>query len=228
VNLHGRTGPGNRAGHDRRKPIRPKYKQTLPEFTKKTIRRWQALKLPLTLDFYQVRSERDEAIKAVGTVYFATTDLLTGIIGRPSRDVRRRWDGLTVDYDIAPRSGISESRCERVNSTVKDWGWLHWTAVEPGGRPKPKRGVYRFSSQPIDEKENGERRGRAAIRVWTDEVYKVMGLYAELCFIRKKISDAIAARKNCRAGINQMPVSPLVVALVESLSVPGTQRGPPE
>ncbi len=232
ANLYGRTGSGNRCGHDRRKFVKAKYKQTLPLFILKVRRRFEALALPLTLDFYCLRSERNEAMKAVGSVQICATDILTGRIGRPDRKVRGRFNGLSVDYDLAPSSEISESRTERVLSTFKDLGWQHWHAVEPGHRRKPKRGIYRCASQPIEEKANGERRGRPAIRQWTDGFFKALGaeIYAELMFLRKKISDANAAREKYMesAGATQVPVRPLVVALAESICVPGTQRGPPE
>ena len=151
----------------------------------------------------------------------ARTDVLTGRIGKPDRHDARRWKGLSVDHDLAPMSETGESRVERVVGSFFDWAWLHFDE-RPAGRRKTKRGYIRCSSQPIDHQPNGDYRGRAAIRVWTPEVWRWLGLGPALAEARHALQlGAERARLN-----KSVAVAPVVSALAESLSDP-TARPPP-
>jgi hypothetical protein len=147
--------------------------------------------LPLLLGRAR-RSELTETARAVLPVMLARTDIASGRIGKPDRTDPRRFAGLAIDHDLAPLSGISESRIERFIGTLEDWDWLHWQAAPPGRR-KAKRGYLRCAAQPIERRANGERRGRAAIRVWTDEVFRFLGLWVALCEARARRARATAA-----------------------------------
>jgi len=175
--------------------------------------------LPLLLGRAR-RSELTETARAVLPIMMARTDIASGRIGKPDRNDTRRFVGLAIDHDLAPLSGISESRIERFIGTLEDWDWLHWQAAPPGRR-KAKRGYLRCAAQPIDRKTNGERRGRAAIRVWTDEVFRHFpGLWVALCEARAKRARAAAA---AAAGRRRA-----VVALVGQVADASTLTDPRE
>jgi hypothetical protein len=171
---------------------------------------------------YARRSECVEAVQAIGPTMAARTDLASGRIGKPDRKDPRRFVGLAIDHDLAPLSGISESRTERLIGTFTDWGWLHFHALKPGRR-KARRGFLRCAAQHVETKPNGERRGHAAVRVWTREVWRYYGLLACLTewLQRRSLSAAKAIANTAR-----VPVGPLVGQLVAALSDP-TARPPP-
>ena len=226
-NKHGRRGGGNRCGHDRRRFIRPRFKDSIPQFLRIAIERLRGIALPLvesTLPFrfpHAPRSERAEAIRAVGAVALGRTDIVSGRIGRPSKRDRRRFNGLSIDHDLAPLAEVSESRTERTISTYEDLGWLHWTAAPAGGR-KTKRGFLRKASQPVERKD-GRFRGRAAVRVWTPKFWDDLGLTAALAeAVLKRAQSAAMDDANKR-----VPVAPLVAQLVDALTLPDPDARPP-
>jgi hypothetical protein len=222
ANLYGRTGSGNRCGHRRKNFVRPDRKEELPRILLLASMRLRSLALPLLLGRYARRSELEEAVKAVGDVMICRTDLLTLRIGRPDRKRPRKFHGLSIDYDLAPLADISESRVERVLGTFEDWGWLHWVPVKPGRR-KAKRGFLRCAAQPIDKTKTGERRGRAAIRCWTPEFFKALGLGVAMHDARQHRAAEISRA----ADVVRVPIRPLVASLAESLSVPDPDERPP-
>jgi len=224
ANLYGRRGPGNRCGHDRKHHIRPFYKRTLPDPIVKLARRVQAIDMPLLLGRYARRSECVEAVRAVLIVMVGRLDLLTWRVGRPDRKRRGKFNGLSVDYDLAPESEISESRVERAIGTMMDWGWIAWTACKPGGR-KARRGFLRCSAQPIEKTSAGERRGRAAIRCFTEDFFRFFGMLTELRTVAaKRHADA-----KKQADVVNVPIAPLVAELAELVDhlAPGVRPRPP-
>lgn len=203
--------------------MRVRWKENLPPIVQELCRRMQQRPPPLLLGRYARRSELVEAVQAIGPIMASRTDVRSGRIGKPDKTDRRKWVGLAVDHDLAPLSGISESRSERTIGTFKDWGWLHFQVIKPGRR-QAKRGFLRCSSQPIERMPNGDRRGRAAIRVWTDEVWRYYGLTPALAEARLKLSQA--AQK--QAAAMTVTVRPLVAQLVDALWDPtSTPRPPP-
>lgn len=228
-NVHGRRGRGNRCGHDPRRFIRPAVKDTLPPFIRMSQGALRRAVLPLiesTLPFrwnHAPRSERAEACKAVGIVALGRTDIASGRIGRPSKKDRRRFDGLTIDRELAPLAEVSESRVERVIATFTDWGWLHFKTAKPGRR-KARRGFIRRAAQPID-REDGRFKGRAAVRVWTEKFWRDLGLWAALAEAQQKRKQAAAA-----ARANLAPaLDGLVDRLVDTLAAetPDRRERPP-
>lgn len=183
----------------------------------------QEWKPPLMLGRYARRSELVEAVQAVGPVMASRTDLKSGRIGKPDKQDPRRFKGLAVDHDLAPLSQISESRTERVIGSFTDWGWLHFHVV-PCGRRKAKLGFLRCASQQVDTKPNGERRGHAAVRVWTDEVwryYKLLPLLTEWLLACKLSVQRALANKT------QIPTAPVLAQLAAALSDPDSAARPP-
>ena len=178
---------------------------------------------PLLLGRYARRSELVEAVQAIGPIMASRTDCASGRIGKPDRKDPRRFVGLAVDHDLAPLSTISESRTERTIGSFTDWGWLHFHVVPPGRR-KAKRGFLRCASQHVETKPNGERRGHAAVRVWTREVWRYYGLLATL--VEWLQARSLSAAKAI-ANTSQVPAGPLVHQLADSLSDPDAARGPP-
>ena len=203
--------------------MRVRWKSNLPPIVKLLAERMSTRPPPLLLGRYARRSELVEAVQAVGPTMAARTDWRSGRVGKPDRKDPRRFVGLAVDHDLAPLSGISESRTERVLGTFTDWGWLHFKAVNPGRR-KARRGFLRCASQHVETMPNGDRRGHAAVRVWTDEVYRHYGLLPALAEARLKASRAAE-----QATANkQIPTGQLVAQLVETLWDPtSTPRPPP-
>lgn len=212
-NKYGRRGPGNGCGHDRRNFIRPKIRRNLPDLIAWAIEAFNARPLPSQLMFrFASRSERDETIRALVLVMLASTCVVTKRIGRPSRKNRGEFEGLTVDYHLAKETGISESRIERGVATLKDWGWQPFETDARGRRR---------ASQPIDETETGERRGRAAIRVWTAEFWRDLGISQTA--IKQAVAKYIA---NVERVPDDVDVAPLLSRLAEDLSLP-RERPPP-
>ena len=219
-NRYGRRGPGNRCGHDRRRPIRPEVKGALPNLLRIAAERLARLALPRVeseLPFHFAgapRSERAEAVRAVGAVMLARTDIVSGRVGRPRAGDPRHFDGLSVNHDLAPLSQISESRTERVIATFADWGWVHYREVA-AGRRLSSDGKLRLAAQPIERTADGFR-GQAAIRVWTPAFWAALGLTVAL-------AEAQAARqreeKKAKA-IGATPLRTLVRALADAHSSP--------
>jgi hypothetical protein len=184
--------------------------------------------LPLLLGRYARRSELREAVRTVGPVMMSRTDIDSGRIGKPDRHDARRWIGLSVDHDLAPLSDNGESRVERVVGSFFDWNWLHYDE-RPAGRRNTKRRdsngqkVIRCSAQPIDHHPNGEHRGRAAIRVWTDEVWRWLGLMPALAEARLALK---LARQRATAN-KRVDVTPVVAQLAAALSDPDPSARPP-
>jgi hypothetical protein len=172
---------------------------------------------------YARRSELVEAIQAIGPVMASFTDIRSWRVGVPDPADRRKTKGLSVDHDLSRLSNISESRTERTIGTFTDFGWLHFQVVARGRR-KAKRGFLRCASQQVDVTPSGEHRGRAAVRVWTDELwrhYKLTAMIAEA-----RLALAQAAQK-ALANVS-VPVDPLVSQLVAALWDPtSTPRPPP-
>lgn len=224
-NRWGRRGGGNRCGHDPRHPVRARpWKQNIPKPARLLARAMQERPLPLMLGRYARRSELVEAVQAIGPVMASRTDCASGRIGKPDKKDPRRFVGLAVDHDLAPLSGISESRTERVIGTFTDWGWLHFHAV-PRGRRKAKRGFLRCASQQVDKKPNGERRGHAAVRVWTAEVWRYYKLLPTLAEWLQRRSLSV---RKAVANMAQVPVGPVVAELAATLGDPtSTPRPPP-
>lgn len=183
----------------------------------------QELAPPLMLGRYARRSELVECVQAVGPIMASRTDCASGRIGKPDRNDPRRFVGLAVDHDLAPLATISESRVERVIGTFTDFGWLHFHAVKPGRR-KARRGFLRCAAQHVETKPNGERRGHAAVRVWTREVWRHYGLLA--CLVEWLQARSLSARKAI-ANTAQVPVRPLVDQLVTALGDPTSAARPP-
>lgn len=178
---------------------------------------------PLMLGRYARRSELVEAIQAIGPVMASRTDCASGRIGKPDRKDPRRFVGLAVDHDLAPLSQISESRTERTIGTFTDFGWLHFHAVKPGRR-RAKRGFLRCAAQHVETKPNGERRGHAAVRVWTREVWRYYGLLATLVeWLQARSLSAARAIANTA----QVPAGPVVAQLAAALSDPDSAARPP-
>jgi hypothetical protein len=200
----------------------PRAKGTLPKIIRIACERMARVQLPLLLGRYARRSELREAVRTVGPIMMARTDVLTGRIGKPDKHDARRWIGMSVDHDIAPLADKGESRVERVLGSFFDWAWLHFDE-KPAGRRKTKRGFVRRSAQPIDHQPNGEYRGRAAIRVWTAEVWRWLGLGPALAEARLALK--LGAQR--AAAAKGRPVAPLVAQLAESLSDPTQARPPP-
>ena len=222
ANRYGRRGGGNRCGHDPKRPVRVHWKANLPPIVKQLCQRMLERPLPLLLGRYARRSELLEAVRAVGPIMGARTDVRSWRIGKPDVADPRKWRGLSVDHDLARFSGISESRVERVIGTFTDWGWLHFQAIKPGRR-KAKRGFLRCASQKVDKQPDGSHRGHAAIRVWTDEVWRHYGLTAAVAEARLALS--CAQRK--QADVVAVPLAPLVEQLVGMLWDPSSKPRPP-
>lgn len=224
-NKHGRRGGPNRCGHDREHFIRPDIKRNLPPFVYWVIQAFDETvkqrRLPSQLNFrFHSRSERDETIQAMVPVMVAATIIITQQIGRPSKKEKGAVDGLTIDYDLAPLTQISESRIERGISTLKDWGWQHFeTRKLAGGRER------RCASQPIDETETGERRGRAAIRAWTPRFYRDIGISQTA--LKQAISDYQRHQALQKAGTQTVVVEPLLEELADHLWDPTSKPRPP-
>lgn len=179
------------------------------------------VQLPLLLGRYARRSELRESVRTVGPVMMARTDVMSGRIGKPDRHDARRFVGLSVDHDLAPLSDNGESRVERVVGSFFDWAWLHYEE-RPCGRRKAKRGFLRCSSQQV-EHANGEHRGRAAVRVWTDEVWRWLGLMPALAEARLALT---LARQRATAN-KRVDVTPVVADLAAALSDPTSAPRPP-
>ncbi len=220
-NRYGRRDGGNRCGHDSARFVRAQWKPGLPLFVRIFCERFARVNLPLLLGRAR-RSELIEAARAVGPTMAARTDVASGRVGKPDRNDPRRFVGLAIDHDLAPLSGISESRIERLIGTFEDWGWLHWQAVKPGRR-KARRGFVRCAAQPIDKRPDGSRRGRAAIRVWTDEVFRFVGLWVALCEARQHRSRAVQAE----AAGRKLPVGALVSQLADACTLTDPRERPP-
>lgn len=221
-NVYGRRDGGNRCGHDpNRRPRVAQPKSSLPRFLKLAISNVRGRALPMLLGRAR-RSELQEATAAVASVMLARTDIASGRIGRPGRH-RQRFDGLTVDHHLAPLSGVSESRIERLLGTWEDWGWLHWRQV-PCGRRRARRGYLRCAAQPIETLPDGRRRGLAAVRVWTDAFWQWLGAVPALAEARE-----LRARERAAAtGLHLIPVGDLVDQLAARLGHPdAAPRGPP-
>lgn len=212
-NNYGRRGPGNGCGHNRAKFIRPQIRRNLPSILAWAIEAFEARPLPSQLMFrFASRSERDETVRALVLVMLASTCVVTKRIGRPSRKRRGEFEGLTVDYHLAKETGISESRIERGVATLKDWGWQPF---EVDGRGR------RRASQPIDETETGERRGRAAIRVWAAQFWRDIGIS------QTALREAVARYlRNVERVPDDVDVAPMLSRLAEDLSLP-RERPPP-
>jgi hypothetical protein len=198
--------------------VRATWKPGLPPIISQACRAMARVQLPLQLGRAR-RSELTEAARAVGPIMMARMDIVSGRIGKPDRNNPRRFVGLSIDHDLAPLSDIGESRIERLIGTFEDWDWLHWTAA-PLGRRKAKRGYLRCAAQPIERRANGDRRGRAAIRVWTDEVFRFLGLWVALCEERARRARAAAAEASGRRRA--------VVALVGQVANAHTLTDPRE
>lgn len=203
--------------------MRVTFKQSIPKPARLLARRMQERSIPLLLGRYARRSELTEAVQAVGPTMASRTDLASGRIGKPDKKDPRRFVGLAVDHDLAPLSQISESRTERVIDTFTDWGWLHFHVV-PRGRRRAKRGFLRCASQQVDTKPNGERRGHAAVRVWTREIWRYYGLLPTL--VEWLQARSLSARKAI-ANVAHVPVGPLVGQLAAALSDPDPSARPP-
>lgn len=198
-------------------------KATIPKPARLLARRMQERPPPLLLGRYARRSELVEAVQAIGPVMASRTDLKSGRIGKPDKKDPRRFVGLAVDHDLAPLAQISESRTERTIGTFTDWGWLHFQAV-PRGRRRAKRGFLRCAAQQVDTKPNGERRGHAAVRVWTREVWRYYGLLA--CLTEWLQARSLSARRAI-ANMAQVPTRPVLDQLAAALSDPGSAARPP-
>jgi hypothetical protein len=210
-NKYGRRGAGNGCGHNPRKFLRPQIRRNLPPLIAWAIESFEKRPLPSQLMFrFASRSERDETVRAMVLVMLAATCVVTKRIGRPTR--RGDFEGLTVDYHLAPMTGISESRIERAEATLKDWGWHHFRT--------DKRG-HRRSAQPIDETETGERRGRAAIHVWTAQFWRDIGISATA--LKEAVARYVA---NLERTPECADVEQLVGRLAADLSLP-RERPPP-
>lgn len=211
-NKYGKRGPGNRCGHDRLNFVQPTIDRNMPLLNRWAIEAFKARKLPSELIFrFASRSEQEEVIRALVPVMIAYTYVLTHQIGQPSKK-NGAIEGLTVDRHLARMSGISESRVERGISTLKDWGWQKFKTDSAGRRR---------ASQPIDETETGERRGRAAIRVWDPRAWRDWGISQTA--IKQAQANYIA---NVERVPDDVPVAPLLARLAEDLSLP-REKPPP-
>lgn len=211
----------NLYGRDRRRPRRAQWKRTLPLVIQLACERFSRIKLPLLLGRAR-RSELTETARLVGPTMMARTDLASGRIGRPDRNNPRRFVGLSIDHDLAPLSDDGESKIERFMGSLKDWDWLHWRAL-PTGRRKAKRGFLRCSAQPIERKPSGERRGRAAVRVWTDEVFRYLGLWPALCEARQQLARSAAKQ----TAVRRLPVASMVAQLADAHTLTDPRERPP-
>lgn len=203
--------------------MRVQVKASIPKPARLLARRMQERQPPLMLGRYARRSELVEAVQAVGPIMAGRTDLKSGRIGKPDKKDPRRFVGLAVDHDLAPLSNISESRTERVIGSMTDWGWLHFHAVKPGRR-KARRGFLRCAAQQVDTKPNGERRGHAAVRVWTREVWRHYGLLPTLVEWLQQRSLSV---QKALANTAQIPTRPIVGQLAAALSDPTSTARPP-
>jgi hypothetical protein len=203
--------------------VRVHVKASIPKPARLLALRMQERPPPLMLGRYARRSELVEAVQAIGPVMASRTDLASGRIGKPDKKDPRRFVGLAVDHDLAPLSQISESRTERVIGSFTDWGWLHFHPVPPGRR-KARRGFLRCASQQVDTKPNGERRGHAAVRVWTREVWRYYGLLAVLTEWLQ--ARSLSVRKAI-ANTAAVPTRPVLDQLAAALSDPTSTRAPP-
>lgn len=220
-NKYGRRGGPNRCGHDRRNFHRPRIAGNLPPFVYWAIEAFESAKrqgrLPCQLLFrFQSRSEAHEVIGAMVPVMLAWTMVATTQIARPSKRRPGEVEGYTVDYDVARVSGISESRIERGIATLKDWGWHHFTVGKNGRR---------LAAQPIDETEDGERRGRAAIRKWAPDFWRDIGIsIVALKAAQQKHAEYMARRP---AGGERVAVDSIVEQLTAALWDPTSRPRPP-
>jgi hypothetical protein len=212
-NKYGRRGRGNGCGHDPRKFLRPQIRRNLPPLIAWAIEAFESRPLPSHLMFrFASRSERDESVRALVLVMLASTCVVTQRIGRPSRKEPGGFEGLTIDYHLAPMTGVGESRLERAVATLKDWGWNPFK-LDAAGRRCP--------AQPIDETETGERRGCAAIRAWTPQFWRDLGI--SQTSIKQAVANYVA---NLKKTPTDVPVDSLVGRLAETLAVP-RERPPP-
>lgn len=225
-NKYGRRGPGNRCGYDPDKPVIPKIPNNLPPlvYTLLTAYKERGMMVVKTaLDFrFETRGERDEVMLALGITMLIAMCVVTKRIGRPSKARRGEFEGLTVDYHLAPMSGLSESRIERAFPAFKDLGWLYYH-VDAIGR--------RCSAQPIDEDENGQRRGRAAIRQWTPIFFRDIG-YTEDA-LKQAVAEYLQTQARNQAKQKDhtspdanvaVPIDPIVDRLARILA---RERPPP-
>jgi hypothetical protein len=221
ANKYGRRGGPNRCGHDRRNFIRPRIAGNLPPFVYWAIEAFQTAvrqrRLPSHLNFrFHSRSERDETIEAMVPVMLAWTMVPTTQIARPSKRRPGEIVGYTVDHHIARECGVSESRIERGISTLKDWGWQHFSVGKHGRR---------LAAQPIDETEGGERRGRPAIRKWAPDFWRDIGISrTALKAQQQKYLDDTA---RLAAARERVAVEPIVEQLGAALWDPTSRPRPP-
>lgn len=215
VNKYGRRGGHNRCGHDRRNFIRPSIARNLPPFVYWAIAAFEARPLPSALCFrFASRSERDETIRALVPVMLSWTMVLTQQIARPSRRTPGELEGYTIDYHLARETGVSESRIERGIATLKDWGWHHFSVGKNGRRT---------AAQPIEVTETGERRGRAAIRVWAPQFWRDLGISrAALKAEQQRYEDERAKRAE-----KPVSVAPVLEQLAVTLWDPSSRPRPP-
>lgn len=215
ANKFGRRGAPNRCGHDRRNFIRPTIARNLPPFVYWAIAAFESRPLPSALNFhFASRSERNETIRALIPVMLSWTMVLTQQIARPSKRRPGELEGATVDYHLARETGISESRVERGISTLKDWGWHHFSVGKRGRR---------VVAQPIDVDEFGDRRGRAAIRAWAPQFWRDIGISTTaLKAEQKRYADDRAKRL-----VKPVAVAPVLEQLATTLWDPTSRPRPP-
>ncbi len=216
-NLHGRP-------HDRRHFVRVSFKKTIPSPCRLLAERMQTWAPPLLLGRYARRSELVEAVQAVGPIMASRTDVRSWRIGKPDPANPRHWLGLSVDHDLAPLSTISESRTERVIGSFLDWNFLHFHAVKPGRR-KAKRGFLRCASQEREKQPDGSHRGLAAVRVWTDEVWRHYRLLPYLAEWMQK--NGLGELRSVVNTTTVVPMGPVLGQLSAALWSPASTPRPP-
>jgi hypothetical protein len=219
-NKHGRRGPSNRCGHDRNHFHRPTIARNLPPFIYTAIAAFEECcrsgRLPSSLNFhFRTKSERDEAVYALVLTMIANTCVLSQRIGRPSRRKPGFFEGLTIDYHLAPSSGTSESRLERAIATLKDWAWLHFEVGKNGRRQ---------CAQAVELTEAGYR-GDAAVRCWAPDFWRDIGISLKALKDAQRLHAEHLARKKASQG--QIPVAPTVEKLVDALWSPESRPRPP-
>jgi hypothetical protein len=217
---------GNRCGHDPLHFVRPAAKRRIPPILTNTRAAARGRQLPPLNGYVSRRSELAESFYAFVDVAVPRTDVRSWRIGRPSRKRPGRFDGLSVDHDLARLMGISESRVERMLVAAEDWGFLRWHAV-PKGRRKAKRGFLRCASQPIDRK-GRRRRGLAAIRQWTEAFWEWAGVATAMHEAQQK-ATAAAKRAADVVGIPAAHAAQLAHDLADLLGLtnPARPRPPP-
>ena len=219
ANKFGRRGGRNRCGHDPRNYVRPRIPGNRPPFVYWAIEAFNTAarqgRLPSQLCFrFASRSERDETIRALVPVMLSWTMVLTQQIARPSKLRPGEIEGATVDYHLAQETGISESRIERGISTLKDWGWHHFSVAKNG---------HRRAAQPIDEKEDGERRGRAAIRAWAPQFWRDIGISTTALKAEQKKYEEDRIRRSAKP----IAVEPVLEGLAGAIWDPSSKPRPP-